>query len=300
MTDDRTFHPEPLDPNAMTRAQRIRAAADAELPLDSVSPDDLPRVEFERALRHAVRQSAPQTEAPAELRAKIEHLLASGADRRTDPVATPAISADTRRQSFWNRSSRWISVAAVLALCATMVVYAFRSGGSSFGADAGVVRAASFVRNETDACAEINDRFNTKFKARSKDDALDLARSMFVTMPDALLRADDALTSKGYRFAGFGRCAVPGPGKSAHLIYHADAGPQDAVSLFIQERGVSDAKEFTDGLCYLVPCEQTPRERVFVWREDGFVYYLFSHNTDAIAAARDAFDAPEREVAVTD
>lgn len=299
MTDDRTTNPDPSDPAAMSRAQRIRAAADGEIPLDNISAHDMPRVEFERALRRAVQRTAPNVSAPPQLRARIEHLLSEKSENKIEPVAPAEIPlngvADTRRPSFWNRSSRWLGVAAVLALCAAVVVSAFRAGGSS--ASANIIQAASFVRKETDACAEINDRFNTKFKARSRDEALEAAHAFFTRTPEVLLVADDALTSRGYRFAGFGRCAVPGPGKSAHLIYHADSGAGDALSLFIQEQGDA-ASGFQPEACYLVPCRQPPRERVAVWRENGFVYYLFSHNTEALAVARGVFDAPAREVMV--
>jgi len=293
MTDDRTFQPdhEHPDPESMTRSELIRAAADGEVPMDRIGGDDLARVEFERSLRAAVNRVSGEAAAPDELRASIQRMFTEHSE---PAIVEPIGGGDTRSPSFWNRSARWLGVAAVLALCATVIVMSSRSGGSPFGGHQGAIQAASFIKREADSCTEINNHFNAKFRARSMEEARDLALSIFAKTPDAMLRADDALTSLGYRFAGFGKCAVPGPGRSGHLIYHYTSSPADALSLFIQED--PESMNIDSDHCYRFPVVDTTDNRVVAWRENGFIYYLYSHNAEAIAAARTIFHAPQREI----
>ncbi len=299
MTDDRTFHPDPntpparLDPESMSRAELIRAAADGEAPMSRIGSEDRARVEFERSLRAAVDRVSPDAKAPAHLRASIERMFREHAG--TEAV-TPASGGDTRSRSFWNRSVGLLGVAAVLALCAAVVVTSLQSGPAPFGGHQGAIRTASFIQSESDDCSELNDHFNAKFRARSREEAQRLAQSIFEKVPDALLRTDDALISMGYEFAGFGRCAVPGPGRSGHLIYHLDSNPAEALSLFIQEDVVPIGID--QSCCYRMPLVDTTDNRVLVWREGGFVYYLYSHNPQAIETARSIFHAPKHEAVI--
>ncbi len=308
---NRTQHNQPDDPGQpsrapgglpadLPRAARIRAAADGELPPSTpIDPADAPRVAFERDLRKAVNRAIPQATAPAELRASIERLFREHAPAAPPAILTPA-AGDTRDRAFWNRSGRWLAAAAVLALSATVVFMATRSGGTGgvgpFGGAQGALQVASFVERESDACSDLNDRFNRKFKATSPEEARRLADEVFESTPSALLAADDALLSLGYRFAGFGRCAVPGEGASAHLIYHSDAGPADALSLFIQE--LSPDAGLQKANCYLLDCPNDDRDRVVAWRDEHFVYYLFSRSERATAAARTVFHTPTHEIEV--
>lgn len=300
MTDDRTQHPDPntppapIDPASMNRAELIRAAADGEVPMDRIPASDRTRVEFERALRQAVDRVSPDATAPDHLRASI---MQAFREHAPPAAAAPVGASDSRATtspSFWNRAPRWLGVAALLALCATVVVMSIRTGYTTFGGHQGAIKTASFIQREADSCTQLDEHFNAKFRARSMDEARDLATSIFQKTPEALLRADDALTAMGYRFAGFGRCAVPGPGDSAHLIYHADANHADALSLFIQQE--SDALALERDCCYLLPGGEASDDRVVAWREDGFIYYLFSHNPTAIDTARSIFQAPQRQI----
>lgn len=303
---NRTSHPDTPDPGPggpgdrlperLTRAQAIRAAADGEAPMEAVAPEDAPRVDFERALRRVVDDTAPRAGAPADLRAKVQQIFREH-DTPTG-VVTPASGADTREPSFWRRSSRWLATAAVLALCAAAVFMSLRNGSNGpFGGHQAAVQAASFVERENDACAVISERFERKFQARTPEQARELAQEMFEKTPGALLKTDDALAAVGYRFAGFGRCAVPGPGRSAHLVYHhTQSGPAEALSLFIQE--APTPCKLDTACCYVLPASEAGDDRVFAWRDGDFIYYLFSHDQRAVEAARDMLEAPKRQVAI--
>lgn len=332
MTIDRSGQLDSGPPGELPVAALLRLAADGENLSPELSaaleshlrsnPDDRARIEFERELRRRVKASmaagAP-ARAPEELRRRILALAASPDSRsRNSPVEhaprsrfAPPVRLHRRRR----RITSIVSVAAVLALCATLVVFAWRSsvgtgnaapspGGSTLAlapaAQTSIVRRAQFVEREHIRCADFMDAFENKFKARTWEEARAMAADVLKHIPSALdLQIGGpggrSFAEAGYEFAGLGKCGVPGRGGSVHLIYRPVDARHRSISLFIQEdKGDLDIDESASYVC---PCE-VPEQKVMVWRQEGFIYYLFAPDEESMIAARKGLAAPDRTIAL--
>lgn len=97
------------------------------------------------------------------------------------------------------------------------------------------------------------------------------------------------LAQSGLTFRGAGPCAVPGRGRSVHMVFEgvqSDATPPALVSIFVQQdRG---ELRLEAGRTYrLEPKDQTRLAAdIFVWKVDGFVYFLTSASKPAMDTAR--------------
>jgi hypothetical protein len=298
--------PYPSRLDLSSEAARRRAEADGEAPHADTSD---PRIAFERELRERVARAMSGSAAPAELRAKVHALLheapahAHGGGTHTDRV---------------HRRWRWRAAAGVAALVviggAVALVLPSRgpahpsSGGAaaplvqSPAASERLTRLISFTSAQHDQCAMLGEAFNAKMKARTETEAQKIAIELLAKVPDVLDLRCAALAKAGYRFAGLGPCAVPGTGRSAHLIYKPDpaiAPDGPIVSLFVQEDAGDLPLEFDCALTNRA-CDANPIDTcaccVTMWRKEGLVYYLVAPPLPP--DVRRAFDAPEREKSI--
>lgn len=294
-----------FDPRRLSEAARIRAAADNELPAGEVPAGEhaAKQIDFERALRDAVGRSMGDAKAPEALRARVLALMAEqpaeqehaavhrhGAHERGRD-ADPGRAAAGRRP----RSMRWAIAAAMVALVGGAAVT--QQWLASPGVPLSSERASlliSFMSEEHNACADFGPLFERKMKVRDEAAAAKEAIELLARVPEVLELPGDEMDRAGYRFAGLGRCHVPGKGRSAHLIYKAQESLSPgapAVSLFVQE----DLGEISlENQCSYRSDGGDTRPCLRMWRKDGLVYFLITPKGTPDAIRR-AFAVPERE-----
>ena len=308
MTDTRHNHDSKSDGlprevlDGLAQGARLRAIADGEIHEQAASDEDRARVDFEIELRKRIAKAmSSDAVAPAELRNRIEQMFAENRDREHPSVIRPD-HGDTRRRSFWQRHSGLLSAAAVLAICVGLVTMSFNrsspQGGSGQGL-AGITlpisQIAVFAHRQHDSCDPTVEDTMRKFQARSQADAIAFAQERLGSVPAIVRDRLNALEPEGFRFVGLGGCQVPGTGPSVHALFvHDGSGSLEGcqkVSLFIQadpgEHGLQRTR------CILNRCARSKRQTLALWQADGFLYYIYSTNETARAAAQRAFGAPE-------
>ncbi len=294
-------------------ASLLRCEADGELTPDQARllekrraggmarSEDAARLAFERGLRQAVgRVMSGSQAAPAELRRRIveslrqhkqsthphpPHTFAS-----ESPIAFPG--ATTHRN--WG----WLAAAAALALTLGTSLMMWNRGPTGSGsATAHVITTeqathlVAYIADQHEHCANFGAFFNKKMTARTEAAAAAAAIELLSKVPSVLELGADRLAEAGYEFAGLGRCQVPGPGRSAHLIYKTTSPDSPVVSLFIQEDRGDLALE--PDRFYTCAGEMADKETLAVWRKDGLIYYLFTPDPRQQPQAREIFGAPQ-------
>ena len=294
-----------FDADTLSEGARLRAQADGEIP----GSDD-PRVAFESELRGAVGRVMRTDGAPDSLRANVVSILRD-TPIREGGVLTSALG-DTRNRSFWSGAMGWAAIAAVAALATSLLIMSGRTTPSQPGIPGGVLaQAANFVVGEHEMCDVYSDRFEKKFNAKSESEAARSAIEILNKVPDVMSLPIDGLHEAGYEFAGLGRCGVPGRGASAHLIYENKKMPGLTLSLFVQiDTGDVDLQEGTSYVhkakagsagCIASAPSAEPGEdsrKLVVWREGGYIYYLFAPFDGCCEKAKADFHAPEQEQAL--
>ena len=283
----------PFDP--LSPAAVVRAAADDELTADqqralealrTQDPTIDDRIAFEVALKQSVRRAmvAPAS-APASLRATIEGLFG------TEPAVVD-VPTFTRPHSFWARRPTWVALAASIALLATVAVVMRSPLGSQLGPTVGapfaaqLVDASNFIVSEHNHCSAFDAYFEHKFTVRNDADASDEVVELLGN-PPTRIKLDQA----GYQFVGLGKCTVPGPGESVHMIYRPINKTRPTLSLFVQQ---DDARpDIEQGVRYRLSTQVGAP--VLIWRKQGLIYYLFSPDTTAESDACDLLEAPAVE-----
>lgn len=306
MTDTRHHHDsqseglprEVLD--GLAQGARLRAIADGEIREQPSSDEDRARVDFEIELRKRIAKAmSSDAVAPPELRARIERMFA---EQSQQPSVIRPQHGDTRSHSFWQRHSGLLSAAAVLAICVTLVALSFNrstpQGGSGpivAGITLPISQIAVFAHRQHDSCDPTVEDTMRKFHARSHAEAIAFAQERLGSVPAVIRDRLNALESDGFRFVGLGGCRVPGTGPSVHALFvHDGSGSIEGcqkISLFIQadpgEHGLQSTR------CILNRCARSKRQTLALWQADGFLYYIYSTNETARAAAQRAFGAPE-------
>ena len=275
-------------------ARRIRAAADGELEHVAGGPPSDERgreaVRFERELREAVRRVMGSERAPSGLRERVEAAMAeqNSTDTRDEPVRSLPFPSWARRGGFW------LAAAAAVAIGSSAIFMRGGPAGSGASSTLTAQRATilvNFATGEHERCASFSDHFDGKMRVRTLAEAQTAAVELLQRVPDVLELGSKALAEAGYKFEGMGQCHVPGPGRSAHLLYRPDptiAPGAPAVSLFVQE----DTGDLTlaPACSYKRHC---PKEKtgLTIWKKDGLIFYLVEP-AGMSEAVRSAFAVP--------
>lgn len=291
------------------RTELIRAAADGELsPAGerelrehlSAHPDDASVVEFEKELRRAIASSV-QSAPSRTLRERIAGLsqeTAAAAVRQSDGGPLPLAPEIGRSASAWRGWIRGLAIAACLALVAGVAYFgaqrvALTGSGGPQAATSYRLSLAAFVSSHHEECELHTEMAMREYRFTRLDRAPEFLAGVLGSAPDL-----GTLSRSGLTFVGGGPCAVPGRGRSVHLVFEAgapEATPSRTpmVSVFVQR----DAGELD------IPSGQTyriePRDSgtpaspadIYVWKRDGFVYFLASTSDTAIETARMALGA---------
>ncbi len=253
-------------------------------------PEIEQQIAFERELRRSVGRVMSAQGAPEVVRQQIREAIAA------EPL-TAGNRVETRRRSFWSRPVVQYAVAASMLLLAaaflipTSPLSPFQPTVSSPWGATAQASLISHLESEHERCAEFQEYFQRKLRVREVSEARAAAGEMLGSEPVEL-----KLSEAGYEFVGLGACALPGPGRSVHLMYRAADGKHPPVSLFVQED--LDSVELSEQSCYCVAPEAPGREPVFCWRRDGLLYFLVSPSERAGADLRRAIGAPSAEVLV--
>ncbi len=281
---------------ALNPAALLRAAADGELSpeqlaaLDATQPDLAARVDFERSLKPRVsRAMCDPALAPESLRRRVIAALAAEREE-TEPRTLPLRPMQDGAPR--HLLPRWAALAATIVLVAGVgfMSWSFANRAGVFGPPT-AVQLASFVSAEHDRCSKFSDHFKSKFTERSPDRAEAAAAEILGSAPAIITMPVAGLRDGGYEFAGIGRCAVPGRGDSAHLLF-ADGTTEAAntISLFIQ---VDTGQLPLDvGTCYGCPLSETVKHSPVIWRDGGFLFYLFADDPSGLKRAEEAFKVP--------
>jgi len=286
---DQMDHPAPS-----TRAVLLRAAADYELTAtQSVAlvehlgahPDDARVIEFERRLREEVATLSGGKASEA-LRDRVGAIASSHGNDATSPAGR--IEPDRRAHAHG-----WLAIAASLVIVAGggyTVVHTLQSGGQHFAPVAidETYRLAlvSFIVDHHKQCELYTEMAMRELKITS----LDKAPAAFAGVIGRTLDLA-ALSIPGFDFKGAGRCAVPGGGRSVHLVFEAQQAIDTArplvISLFIQQ----DTGEMTidSGQTFrLMPksggVQPAYSGDIYVWRKNGFVYFLVSTSQTGLSS----------------
>jgi hypothetical protein len=306
MTDTRHNHDSKSDGlprevlDGLSQGARLRAVADGEIHEQPASDEDRARVDFEIELRKRIAKAmSSDAVAPAELRTRIEQIFA---EQREQPSVIRPDHGDTRSRSFWQRHSGLLSAAAVLAICVALVAMSFNrstpqggNGTALAGITLPISQIAGFAHRQHESCDPTVEDTMRKFQARSHADAIAFAEDRLGSVPAVIRDHLDALEPEGFRFIGLGGCRVPGTGPSVHALFvHDGSGSLEGcqkVSLFIQADPGEHGLQRT--ICILNRCARSKRQTLALWQADGFLYYIYTANEDARAAAQRAFGAPE-------
>ncbi len=260
------------------RSRLLRAAADDELlageraALDAHlarRPDDRAVIEFERKLRDGLAHSFSGSQVPAALEQRIR-----------------ALGAPPRHRLL--RRIAWLAAAAALLVAAGITYHsATRADEIGFYGRATLVR---FLATHPHDCPISIERTLAEFNVEAYDDALS---SLGNLLGDAPALGD--LTDAGFEFRGMGRCGIPGHELSIHIQLVGAAGSTfegDKLSIYVQR---DDGRlPITDGATYRLQPKTLRFADVgmYLWRREGFDYFVVSENPEAAIIALRRAGAP--------
>lgn len=306
MTEDQEYNslsrPEEARGRPSRRTALLRAAADGELTAAgeqelrdhlAARPDDRAVVAFEQELRKSIASAALGHPAP-QLKERVQHLCAAARQRESTPLPVQT----TAPQRHWQTA--WLAIAASVALVAGIAYLTVRRpqalpAPGELITPTHRVSLVSFVSSQHEECELHADMIGSKLRIDSLGKAPAAFREVLGREPDL-----GRLAQSGLRFMGAGPCAVPGRGRSVHMVFDAGADPAPReggrtalVSLFVQQDSGELAIE--PGRTYrLVPTEGSPSTttaEIYVWKTNGFVYFLSSTSAPAMERARLALGA---------
>jgi|GEM_PF-1040104 len=287
------------------RTELLRAAADGELtPTQAADlerhlaahPNDQRVVEFERMLRSSIAATAWEA-APVALRDRI---VAMSSTATTDRNSLHFPSAKTRPHRRFHQAGRWLALAASIVIVAggAFVILGYNAGPSRVAITQQYrTSLVSFIGAQHDECEVHADMIGMRFKmTKLVDVPIEFAR-VLGSAPDI-----SHIESSGFKLLGAGSCAVPGRGKSVRMVLeapadthagHAGDGRGSLVSIHIQQD--TGEVNLESGKTYRLVDTRAAAgpaaAEIFVWRRDGFIYFLTSKSEPAIQMALAAFGA---------
>ncbi len=306
MTEDQKYNalsrPEQASEHPSRRTTLLRAAADGELTAAgeqelrahlAARPDDRAVVAFEQQLRKSIASAALGHPAP-QLKERIQHLCAGARARESSPLSVQTAAPRCHWQTAWLAIAASVALVAGIAYLTVRWPHALPAPGELI-TPTHRVSLVSFVSSQHEECELHADMIGSKLRIDSLGKAPAAFREVLGREPDL-----GRLAQSGLRFMGAGPCAVPGRGRSVHMVFDAGADPARReggrtalVSIFVQQDSGELAIE--PGRTYrLVPNEgpsSTAAAEIYVWKTNGFIYFLSSTSGPALETARLALGA---------
>ncbi len=288
------------------RTELLRLAADGELtPYQEVElerhlaahPGDLRVIEFERKLRRSVADIFSEA-APAVLR---ERIVAKSHTTRTPRGSLSIYPVSTRLNFRFSTPLRWLAVAASVAIVAGGTYLALRPPGVGPTQPVAIsqqyrIALVSFIGSQHHECELYADMIGVRFKTTQLVDVPREFSRVLGSAPDI-----GHIEEHGFRLLGAGPCAVPGRGKSVRMVLESTADAQSnggggsLVSIHIQqdtgELNLEAGKTYR--LVDKVGSAGVKSPDIFVWRRDGFIYFLTSESKAAMQMALASFGTKE-------
>lgn len=298
-------HPE-QDGSPAQRTILLRAAADGETTREQEvelrahlrgAPGDVGVIEFERRMREAIGMIA-RGPAPGALRERIFALRGASSHRRPaadrDAVRHAARKAPASRRVSGMR----VRASALAAVCAVMLIGAIAALRIGAAAPRGTIATEShrvelvnFIAEQAEECELHADLIGTRFRVTDPGEVPAEFARVLGSSPDL-----GRVLSSGLRLLGAGACSVPGRGKSVRMVLEGASGTSlpARVTLYVQqdtgELGFGPGKTYclNDGRG-----ERAAGGAIWVWRRDGFVYFLSSRSGPAMRGVGDLLGVAE-------
>ncbi|MDZ4754675.1 MAG: hypothetical protein SGJ11_09280 [Phycisphaerae bacterium] len=289
-----------------TRTQLLRGAADEQLSDAQQAelarhleqrPEDQAVIALEKRLRETV-VSASRGSAPEGLRDRI---IKMGSAAPSDEASLPFPAVGARPRFRFSKPVRWLAIAASLAILAGGAFVILRQSGVWRTDDVQVAQQyrtslVTFIRAQHEECEVHADMIGMRFKTTKLGDVPTVFSHVLGNRPDI-----GHVEASGFKLRGAGPCAVPGRGESVRMVLESTADAQTSggrgsiVSIHIQQD--TGELKLESGKTYRLVDEFAPKgsapAEIFVWRRDGFVYFLTSNSESAMQLARAAFGAEE-------
>ncbi|MDZ4829785.1 MAG: hypothetical protein SGJ09_06250 [Phycisphaerae bacterium] len=218
-----------------------------------------------------------------------------------DEASLPFPTVRARPRLRFSQSARWLAVAASLAILAGGAFVILSQSGVWRTDDVQVAQQyrtslVRFISAQHEQCKVHADMVGMRFKTTTLGDVPAEFSRVLGSTPDI-----GHVEERGFKLLGAGPCAVPGRGKSVRMVLESTAGPQtkdgrgSIVSIHIQQD--SGELKLESGKTYRLVDTFAPTgpatAEIFVWRRDGFIYFLTSNSESAMQLAHAAFGAKE-------
>lgn len=289
------------------RTRLLRAAADAQLSEAQqvelqhhleLYPEDEAVIAFEKRMRNMIK-STTDTPAPKSLHEQIQAM--------SHPVClenSSTVNQSTREISssiHFPRPARWLAVAASLAIVTGGTYLLIRPALSP---PSGIFQITpqyrtsliSFIHSQHEECELYTNLIGERFKTTDLDSVPSEFSRVLGGTPDI-----GQVQQYGFKLLGAGPCAVPGRGKSVRMVLESigdaqlENGDESLVSVHIQqdtgELNLQSGKTYQLIDQSLLPGETAAA--IYVWRLDGFVYFLTSSSKPTLQMALTAFGVQE-------
>jgi hypothetical protein len=264
------MQPTPAASEMTAMADRIRAAA--------VGRIDQPTVNEVRVARAATASSAAPGESSLSLLDRIAGFFSGSAHR-------------PRQVSFLSATAVIVLITAIVLIGIFGQPLDHYEGGAPIPGSL-LTEAAEHVSKEHDRCAGCYDAMMEKVVAVTEEEAISHLQAHLGVELVTIFN----LTDLGYRFVGYGPCAMPGARTSAHLIYAREVPDEQpsTLSIFIVPNEGQYARECRgrrksdgrwSGICGGPGCGKS----ILHGSDDSLVYFIACRHADLV-------DAVSREI----
>jgi anti-sigma factor RsiW len=296
--------PEPHD-GVSERTRLLRAAADGEL--DAVDaallkrhleqqPEDCAVIDAERRLRSELADLAKEP-VPASVSARLAARVAASArsDDRHEVRSEVVGRVDPSKGVL--RMLALAALVAIVAIGGTILTTHLLSPAPAVEREGYRTELIRFIDQHQHTCEVHAELVGTYLTTTAMDKVPHALAGILGGSPDL-----GELEAQGFVLLGAGRCAVPGRGRSARLVFRAPPEAGQAVgsilSLHIQEDRDEDRRSFVipEGTTLQLVDERNDAERpsrpIYCWRHDGFVFFVTAQSESAVAGVVRALGAP--------
>ncbi len=287
------------------RTRLLRAAADGELDAADAAqleghlqrhPDDRAVIEAERRLRRELAELAKEP-VPAAIAARLAARVAAvraRSDARDDD--RPAIVGRVGPSGGRIRMLAMAALVAIAAIGGTILAVHFLAPAPVADRNGYRTELIRFIDQHQHTCEVHAELVGTYLTTTAMDKVPQALAGILGGSPDL-----GELEARGFVLLGAGRCAVPGRGRSARLVFRAPPdggeGEGSVLSLHIQEDRGEDrgALAIPEGTTLQLVDERSDAERpsrpIYCWRRDGFVFFVTSPSESALAGVVRALGA---------